>query len=416
MSRVKLILVVFFSVLLWVAVALYGGLSGWWLTPLAPAGDTDRFYKQAVRIADEHNRGNLALRLIRGGQIFGQHVAGRDVSINENTLFPTASLSKWFTAAVILQLAEQGRLDIDAPISRYLTRWRLPASEFDGEKVTVRHLLSHTAGLNDGLGFGEYGADEQLPTLLETLNNPRASSGEPVEIKLGAPAGQQWQYSGGGYLILELIVEEVSGLGFADVVSNEIFTPLGMQRSTYEFPGQFDNRAHSYDIEGNPVPLYRYAAKGATGLSSSIADLSLYVRTVLAGGASHDSLIARAAERMQQPQGYKWGAAIWGLGAMLYAPTPNGRYVYGHDGANEPAINSAVRINPDNGDAIIVLDNGSGNLASLLAYHWTLWQTGYPDFLSLDRAVASAMTPIIVGSLVILLLALGYWVWRRAGN
>ncbi|GAA5442380.1 hypothetical protein Misp06_00554 [Microbulbifer sp. NBRC 101763] len=64
----------------------------------------------------------------------------------------------------------------------------------------------------------------------------------------------------------------------------------------------------------------------------------------------------------------------------LYVPTENGSYIYEHDGINAPAIHSAVRINPDNGEIFIVLSSGDVNLASKLGYHWTLWQTGYPDF------------------------------------
>jgi hypothetical protein len=70
---------------------------------------------------------------------------------------------------------------------------------------------------------------------------------------------------------------------------------------------------------------------------------------------------------MRQPHGRKFGADIWGLGLMLYAPTASGQYVFSHDGANDPAINTAVRINPDNGDAIMVSVNGNPSLATSLA-------------------------------------------------
>lgn len=107
------------------------------------------------------------------------------------------------------------------------------------------------------------------------------------------------------------------------------------------------------------------------------------------------------AKSMREPHASMWGAEIWGLGTILYAPTKNGSFVYGHDGSNEPAINSTVRINPENGDAIIVLSNGGANLASKLGYHWTLWQTGYPDLFSIDRAVESSFVPFVVGFLLI---------------
>ena len=116
---------------------------------------------------------------------------------------------------------------------------------------------------------------------------------------------------------------------------------------------------------------------------------------------------------MRQAHGRKFGADIWGLGLMLYAPTASGDYVFGHDGANAPAINSAVRINPDNGDAIIVLSTGNATLASLLAYEWTLWQTGSPDFLMLDKVIDSALMPTLVGLVVIFAMSVLFVVRQR---
>jgi len=83
---------------------------------------------------------------------------------------------------------------------------------------------------------------------------------------------------------------------------------------------------------------------------------------------------------------------------MLYAPTRSGDdYVYGHDGANEPAINVALRINPQTDDALIALTNGHASLASDIGAEWTLWQTGYPDVLSTQKALKSALVPALVG-------------------
>jgi hypothetical protein len=86
----------------------------------------------------------------------------------------------------------------------------------------------------------------------------------------------------------------------------------------------------------------------------------------------------------------------------LYAPTTKGAFVFGHDGNNAPAINAAVRINPDNGDGIIVLSSGGRLLAGRLAAEWTYWQTGGPDFLSIETAAREATMPLIAGWLVAL--------------
>lgn len=101
--------------------------------------------------------------------------------------------------------------------------------------------------------------------------------------------------------------------------------------------------------------------------------------------------------RMREPHGKQFGADIWGLGTMLYAPTAADAFVFGHDGQNDPAINAAVRINPDNGDAIIALTSGGRLLATRLASEWTYWQTGGPDFLVIGTALREAVVPLLAG-------------------
>jgi hypothetical protein len=93
---------------------------------------------------------------------------------------------------------------------------------------------------------------------------------------------------------------------------------------------------------------------------------------------------------------------------MLYAPTAAGAFVYGHDGQNEPAINAAVRINPDNGDAIVVLTSGGRLLATRLASEWTYWQTGGPDFLVIGTATREAVAPLLAGWLAMIVAAMVY--------
>src|SRR5690606_14673051 len=155
-----------------------------------------------VALIEGANRGDAALVLTENGASAGEHYSTSADAIDRDTVFPVASVSKWITAWGIMALVEAGRLDLDRPVEDYLTRWQLPPGPFDHRGVTVRRLLSHTAGLTDGLGFGDYGSDEALRTLEQALANPRASSGEPTVIAVGIEPGTEWRYSGGGYLIL----------------------------------------------------------------------------------------------------------------------------------------------------------------------------------------------------------------------
>jgi CubicO group peptidase (beta-lactamase class C family) len=333
--------------------------------------------------------------------------------IGRDTIFPTASMSKWITANGVMNLVQEGKLDLDRPVSDYLTRWQLPQSEFDNDKVTVRLLLSHMSGLTDGLGFGDYGPEETVPALEESLSRPRDSGDREVEIKLGREPDTKFQYSG-GYLLLQLLVEEVSGETFDAYLQRTLFEPLEMSRSTFSYIGGLENVSSSYDADGQAAPLYRYTAKGATGFASSVADITRFFQSQLAADSASNPLRQNTIASMREPQANVFGAEIWGLGTILYAPTESGDYVFGHDGQNDPAINAAVRVNPETGDALICLVSGGGLLATRLGYEWVLWQTGLADVLHIDAVIGEAMPMFMIGRILILLIAVGgAWFRRR---
>jgi len=206
------------------------------------------------------------------------------------------------------------------------------------------------------------------------------------------------------------MLEEVTRMPFATWMQDSVFRPIGMPRASYAYLGSLDHASRSFDANGALVPTYQYAAAGATGLSASARDLIAFAQAQRqpdrgAGAPLHQATL----DQMRRPHGRKLGLDIWGLGVALYAPTASGSYVYGHDGANTPAINTTLRINPDNGDAVIVLVTGNPNLATRIGSEWTLWETGVVDFLSVDRAVRSALVPWLLG----LAALAGLWGWRR---
>ncbi|MEO1657209.1 MAG: serine hydrolase domain-containing protein [Pseudomonadota bacterium] len=390
------------AVAAWSATALYGGLLGWWMDPVVDEGDHQAFAAAAQARIEEESLGNSAFVLLTDGEVTAEHYALASNDVSADTVFPTASFSKWITALGIMTLERDGLIDLDDAVSSHLTRWGLPEGPYNDE-VTVRRLLSHMAGLTDGLGFGDYEADEKIPTLVESLNNPRASVGRDSVVAVGTEPGTEFAYSGGSYLILELLIEEVSGQSYRDYITNEVLAPLGMKSSSFDYLGDIPEATASFDAGGSRVEPYKYAAAGATGFVSSAADLTLLVQGIL----SEDAPLGIDQQAMRAPHASVLGAPIWGLGVMLYAPTRSGTdYVFGHDGGNEPAINASVRINPETRDAFILLANGHATLASDIGADWVLWQTGTPDFLSSDAAIASSIVPIVVGSGVILLITI----------
>lgn len=402
------------AIVVWTVMAALGALQGWWLRAIAPRGDAHAFMQAAAAMARAGSKGNIALVLIQHGAVFAEQYSPSIDHVDRDTRFPLASMSKWFTAYAVMQLVQAGRLNLDAPISTYLTRWQLPAGPFDTKEVTVRRLLSHTAGLTDRLGFGDYLPSESVPSLEETLRHPRASFDSAVTIAVGQAPGSGFLYSGGGYLMLQAMLEDVTGVPFASWMQDSVFRPIGMQGATYAYLGSLDNVVRSFDARGALAPTYQYAAAGATGLSASARDLIAFAAAQAPDANGGGAPLRRATiDSMRRPHARKLGLDIWGLGVALYAPTPRGAYVYGHDGANAPAINTTLRINPDNGDAVIVLVTGNASLASAIGGEWTLWQTGVVDFLSVDRAIRSALVPWLVG--LATMGALWWWAARRRG-
>lgn len=399
----KLTLAALVAASLWLVCVFYVAFYGWWMSPISPPGDTDDFFQKAVAILEAENNGNAALLLIENGELSKEHYSSAKDPIDRNTVFSTASMSKWLTANAVMKLVQDGKLDLDAPIGDYLTRWELPVGKFDNSEVTARRLLSHTAGFADDLGFGDYDAEETLPTLVESLENPRASSAKEVELVVQARPGSEFRYSGGSFLILQLLIEEISGMSFDAYMENTIFDPLDMHRSTYRYLGEIENNAGSYDRYGQATPVFKYASAAATGFATSSADLVNFVLAQIPDNESESILTRDSRESMRRPYGQTLGFDIWGLGTILYAPTDSGDYVFGHDGGNDPAINSTARINPDNRDAIIALETGHLSLATNLGSQWLLWQTGYPDLLDSDAIIESMYLPALLGLLLLLL-------------
>ena len=221
--------------------------------------------------------------------------------IEPSTIFQVASISKAVSAWGVMKLVEAGELDLDAPVEKYLGRWRFPPSDYDSSKVTARLLLMHFGGVSlSGCGGTDYG--EQWYTVDDVLYgrtpglDPRhveyakkwdldpAQYGEAVHLKY--PPGEQFEYSGGGFCVLELLIEELSGQDFTGFMGEEVLKPLGMNDSTFEIAGDAMPRvAQPYDEELSPMPLYRINGKAAGGMYSTIGDLCTFAAAEMAGPA-----------------------------------------------------------------------------------------------------------------------------------
>ncbi|WP_118972914.1 serine hydrolase domain-containing protein [Taibaiella koreensis] len=174
------------------------------------------------------------------------------IAVDTATLFQCASIGKVVTALAALHLVKTGALSLDQPVNRSLTGWKIPTSGGKEEKVTLRHLLSHTAGLDDEYGFEGYTPHSMLPDMGQMLDSKTPANTKKKLIVKHEP-GTEEKYSGGGFLIVQKLIEDASGQSFPRYVDSLIFKPLKMQHSTYSYYPDEDLHqaiARGHDEEG----------------------------------------------------------------------------------------------------------------------------------------------------------------------
>jgi CubicO group peptidase (beta-lactamase class C family) len=414
-----IILVTILIVIVWTGIILFGTVNGWFHKPISQQNTSQSFIEEVKKEISKQFVGNYAMATFRDGIVEFEkfHSAGKPV--DRNTIFQVASLSKWISAFGVMKLVEDGNLDLDAPVSKYLTRWQLPPSKFDNEKVTIRRLLSHTAGLTDGLGYSGFKTGTPVQTIEESLTKASdADEGSSGSVYVGVEPGSEFIYSGGGYTLLQLLVEEVSGKSFASYMKESVFEPLGMNHSTYIWDESSANvLAEFYNSDSSISEHFRYTALAATSLYTSLSDLELFFQAHLEGKDTEpigrNIISPETVKMMREPNGQKMGIDIWGLGTVLYATTDDNDFIIGHDGKSTPPINTSIRLNPETGDGIIILETGNPIIATKLASEWVFWKTGKVDTFLFPMLTNGMIRTIGIGWVVIIIVTIIVIILKR---
>ncbi|WP_422004849.1 serine hydrolase domain-containing protein [Roseivirga pacifica] len=415
MKKLKTIGVITAIILAWTAFVGMGFINGYLLRPINSDGTAAGFIEACKGRLEKEFVGNLAIALIEDGKVNQTFFHGHaDQNIDKHSAFPVASVSKWVTAVGVLKLVENGELDLDKPVEDYLTRWHLPESEYDNNEVTVRRLLSHSAGFDDDLGYNGFAANEKLQTLEESLTKAAdAGSWTEGKVRVGQKPGDQYMYSGASYTLLQLLIEEVTQMPFETYMEQQLFAPLGMTNSSFSLS---DSTAIGlvdvYKTDTSTRPMKRFTAKAAASLMTSTADLSKFMIALMPSqGAT--ILPAEMIEAMRSPQSYRNGHAYYGLGPSLYGHPLGKSRTFGHDGSGNDAINAAARMDFDNNAGIVILETGNYAYASEMADEWLFWQARIADRVVMQRNIPFLLT--ILGLGYLLIIAIAIWFLRKGG-
>ncbi|TGE84691.1 serine hydrolase [Pseudoalteromonas sp. KS88] len=261
---------------------------------------TARLDDAVPKILDKHKAPGVAIALVNGNGLVGFRSYGfADVAtktqITQRTMFNVGSISKLVTAWGAMQLVAQDKVDLDAPINQYLKRWQIPNAEFDVQKVTLRNILSHTSGLSLG-PYSGWDSREKLSSIVDSLKGDNNNAG-PVEL-IHAP-DTKWSYSGGGYSVVQLLIEDVSGMTFDDYMQKYVFGPLNMQDSTFIITEKVMNKsATPYDNTGRITGMVYFNEKAAAGLQTTPIDLARFNMAVLRNKEGHYNGLTLLSERL----------------------------------------------------------------------------------------------------------------------
>ena len=334
-------------------------------------------------VADEmqaHHIPGLSLAIIDDGKIskargYGYADTSRNALVTTTTIFQAGSISKAVAAFGALHVVEQGRLSLDADVNTELRSWQVPENKYTKEmKVTLRRILSHSAGLTVH-GFPGYAVDAKLPTLVQVLDGAKHANTAPIRVDL--VPGSKWRYSGGGFTVMQQMLIDVTGRPFPEFMEETVLNPLGMAASTYEqpLPDRLAPAAATGYLPNHKAVRGKYhvypemAAAGLWTTASDLARFAIGVQQSLAGESN--PVISQAMTRnMLTIQ-----IAEDGLGLFL---THKRDKLWFNHGGRDVGFDALLMASAETGQGVVVMINANDNsgvinrIADAVAkeYHW----------------------------------------------
>lgn len=272
-----------------------------------------------------------------GTAVFGK-VTPDGADLTPETLFQAGSVSKPVTAVGILRLVQQGVVDLDTDINEILTSWKVPDVDGWQPVLTLRRLLTHTAGLTVH-GFGGYAHDADVPTVPQLLSGePPSNSGA---VRVAMLPGLIWKYSGGGTTIAQQAIVDATGTPFPELLRELVLDPAGMGDATFEQP--LPRRLHhlaatAHLADGSPVEgrWHTYPEMAAAGLWCAPKDLVAFaaaVQNAIAGGPN--ALLPVELARLLVSPAYPEVSETMAIGLFLSGVEPGAAHDrFGHGGAD----------------------------------------------------------------------------------
>ena len=329
--------------------------------PVAIKGQTQLKMSISDRMA-HHGVPGVSIAFIRNERIdwakgYGTTVSGGKDSVDTETLFQAASISKPVAAMAALQTVEEGLADLDKPVNETLSSWKVPENNHTtSHPITLRGLLSHSAGLTVH-GFRGYSYDEAVPSLIQLLNGEKPANSDPIIADI--PPDSMYRYSGGGYCVAQQMLMDIHGESFPALVRKRILDPLEMTRSTYEQPlpdklrlnAATGHRRKAKPIEGK---WHTYPEMAAAGLWTTPSDLAHFAIEIMASmeGRSNKVLSQEMTRQMLTVQ-----HGNYGLGLSLRAGDQI--HQFGHGGSNE-GFRCTMLAFPEKREGVVIMTNGDG--------------------------------------------------------